>query len=294
LENQVAMVSGSSSGIGAAIAVALAQRGADVILHARGNSERLEAVQQRIKSLGRKSFCVFADFANLSDAPIVSNASAPSATPPSISGWEDFVAEAWGWKNRIDIWVNNAGGDVLTGVASEKSFAEKLDYLWRVDVAATLHLSRCAGARMVQQFENSPSYTSTSSPTSSSNPASDSPATGQFSIVNIGWDQAATGMAGDSGEMFATTKGAIMAMTRSLAKSLAPAVRVNCVAPGWIQTAWGEQTSDYWSSRAQAESLMNRWGTPTDVAAAVAFLSSPEASFISGQIIPVNGGLGNT
>ena len=113
---------------------------------------------------------------------------------------------------------------------------------------------------------------------------------GMFSIVNMGWDQAQTGMEGESGEIFATTKGAIMAMTRSLAKSLAPAVRVNCVAPGWIQTAWGEQTSEYWSQRAKQESLMERWGQPSDVAAAVAFLCSREASFISGHVLPVNGG----
>ena len=110
------------------------------------------------------------------------------------------------------------------------------------------------------------------------------------SIVTIGWDQAATGMEGDSGELFAATKGAVMSFTRSLAKSLAPKVRVNCVAPGWIRTAWGEGASESWQSRAIRESLLGRWGTPEDIAAAVHWLVSPRAAFVTGQVINVNGG----
>ncbi len=113
---------------------------------------------------------------------------------------------------------------------------------------------------------------------------------GTMAIINIGWDQASQGMAGTSGELFATTKGAIMAMTKSLAQSYAPEIRVNCIAPGWIQTQWGEHASDYWDHRAKDESLMGRWGTPQDIAGVVAFLCSDAASFISGQTIRVNGG----
>ena len=115
-------------------------------------------------------------------------------------------------------------------------------------------------------------------------------AAGGGAIVNLGWDQAEQGMAGDSGEMFAATKGAIMAFSRSLAKSLAPQVRVNCLAPGWIKTSWGEQASAYWQQRATRESLRGRWGLPEDVAAVARFLASPAADFITGQVIAVGGG----
>ena len=97
-------------------------------------------------------------------------------------------------------------------------------------------------------------------------------------------------MGGDSGELFAASKGAVMAITRSLSKSLAPHVRVNCLAPGWIRTEWGEQASAEWQERAMRESLMNRWGTPEDVARVACFLASPAAEFINGQVIPINGG----
>lgn len=175
-----------------------------------------------------------------------------------------FCEKAWDWSGKLDILVNNAGVDVLTGEGKELSFDEKLELVYRVDVVSTIRISRALGQKMRGV------------------PGS--------SIVNIGWDQAQHGMEGDSGEMFAVSKGAIMAFSKSLAKSLAPDVRVNCVAPGWIQTAWGENSSDYWHTRACRESLVQTWGTPEDVASTVGFLVSPAARFINGQVVAVNGG----
>jgi 3-oxoacyl-[acyl-carrier protein] reductase len=174
-----------------------------------------------------------------------------------------LIEAAWDWR-PIDIWINNAGTDVLTGEAAAWSFEEKLAALWKVDVVASLRLSRAAGHKMRER--------------------------GHGVILNMGWDQAETGMAGDSGEFFAAVKGAVMAATRSLAKSLAPQVRVNCIAPGWICTEWGQQASVEWQARAKRESLLERWGEAEDVARVACFLVSPAASFINGQIIPINGG----
>lgn len=160
--------------------------------------------------------------------------------------------------------MNNAGADILTGRAAQGTFEEKLDALWKVDVLAAARLSRLVGSRMK--------------------------AAGSGSIVLVGWDGADRGMAGDAGELFALTKGAVMAFGRSLAQSLAPEVRVNCVAPGWIRTAWGEQASEAWQIRARRESLLARWGNPEDVARAVCFLVSPDAAFVNGQTLALNGG----
>ena len=144
------------------------------------------------------------------------------------------------------------------------SFDDKLDTLLAVDVVATIRLTREVGRRMKAQ--------------------------GGGWIVTMGWDQAETGMEGDSGELFAATKGAVMAFTRSLALSLAPTVRVNAVAPGWIKTSWGESASRNWHDRVLRETPLQRWGTPDDVAEAVRFLVGPASSFLTGQVIRVNGG----
>jgi 3-oxoacyl-[acyl-carrier protein] reductase len=244
LKGQTAVVTGSSSGIGQAIAIELSRAGADVMIHARRNREGAEETAAKVRSLRREAIVHLADLGE-----------------PTTH--DQLVNAAWNWR-AIDIWVNNAGVDVLTGTAADWSFEEKLAALWRVDVVGTLRLSRAVGTRMKDR--------------------------GHGAIINIGWDQAVTGIPGDSGQMFAAVKGAVMAATRSLAKSYAPEVRVNCVAPGWIRTDWGDQASDKWQNIATEDSLMARWGEPEDVARAVRFLASPAASFINGQVIDVNGG----
>ena len=81
-----------------------------------------------------------------------------------------------------------------------------------------------------------------------------------------------------------------MLFRSSLALSLAPQVRVNCISPGWIQTGWGEQAGDVWQERVRRETPLGRWGTPEDVARLARFLASSDAAYITGQVINVNGG----
>jgi 3-oxoacyl-[acyl-carrier protein] reductase len=245
LAGQVAVVTGSSSGIGRAIALELAAAGADVLVHAGHNRAAADQTAATVAALGRQSQVLLADFTD--EQAVVT-----------------FSAAAWNWRGVVDIWINNAGADILTGDGRMLQFEQKLHRLWQIDVNATVQLSQLIGKTMHDR--------------------------GRGAIINMGWDQAETGMAGDTGELFATTKGAVMAFTRSLAKTLAPTVRVNCLAPGWIKTAWGENASEMWQQRAQQESLLQRWGTPEDVAKAARFLASPAAQFITGQTIAVNGG----
>lgn len=245
LSGRTAVVTGSTQGIGRAIALALGAAGADVVVHGR-RREPAEDLAKELSSLGQEAHVLLGDLAD-----------------PATH--EVLVAKAWTWRGAVDIWVNNAGADTLTGEMARASFDRKLERLWQVDVVATINLSRAIGRRMRER--------------------------GEGAIINMGWDQAETGFAGDSGELFAATKGAIICFTRSLARSLAPAVRVNCVAPGWIKTKWGEQAPEHWQDNALRQSLLARWGTPEDVAGAVRFLASPAAAFLTGCTLPVNGGL---
>ncbi|QJW96913.1 2-amino-4-hydroxy-6-hydroxymethyldihydropteridine diphosphokinase [Frigoriglobus tundricola] len=172
--------------------------------------------------------------------------------------------EVWSRFGSIDVLVCNAGADTLTGDAAKWSFDEKLDALLAVDLRATMRLSRGLGGRMK--------------------------ARGRGCVLTVGWDQAETGMEGDSGQLFAAVKGAVTCFTRSLALSLAPEVRVNCLAPGWIRTAWGETASHVWQDRVRSETPLGVWGLAEDVAAAAAWLASPAAAFVTGQTVRVNGG----
>ena len=238
-------VLGSTSGIGRAVALELAEAGADVIVHGHRSREKANEVAGLIADLGVRSAVLMADLAD------------------HLAG-DQLVESAWNLWGGLDAWLQIAGADTLTGAAAREPFDTKLDHLWAVDVVATIRLCRQVGRRMVDQ--------------------------GHGSIVTTGWDQAETGMEGDSGELFAATKGAIMSFTRSLALSLAPTVRVNNLAPGWIRTAWGDTASTPWQDRVRRETPLARWGTPQDIAHAARFLVGPGSAFLTGQTLRVNGG----
>lgn len=249
-----AVVTGSSSGIGRATAFRLAKSGFSIILHARRNLAGLQEVARQITQ--RFSVDV---------ACITADIACPDAC-------KTLVDAAFSIADQVNTWVNNAGADILTTAAAQLPFSERLRLLWNVDVQGTIRLSRLASLRMLQ------------------NPNAATPP----SIINVGWDQAEGGMEGEPGQLFGTTKAAVQAFSRSLAMTVAPHVRVNCVAPGWIQTSWGEaQASPYWNERACRESLLRRWGQPDEVAQTIAWLASAEANFINGQCISVNGGRSN-
>lgn len=245
LSGMRAVVTGSTSGIGRAMAFEFVRAGSDVVIHGRHDQKVAESTAEELRRFGPRALVVMADVSEESLLP-------------------EFVDRCWRELGGIDIWVNNAGVDLLTGDAAKLGFADKLQRLYEVDVRSTLLLSRLVGQRMA--------------------------AAGSGVILNIGWDQAERGMEGDSGELFAAAKNAIMGFTRSLAVSLAPSVRVNCIAPGWVRTKWGDGASDAWQQRVLRETPLKRWGTPEDVAAVARFLASREASYLTGQVIYVNGG----
>jgi 3-oxoacyl-[acyl-carrier protein] reductase len=109
--------------------------------------------------------------------------------------------------------------------------------------------------------------------------------------VNMSWDHVTSGMAGANPEVFSAVKGGVLAYSKSLARALAPSVRVNVLCPGWIETAFAQDADAEFRSSVAESTPLGRWGTPADVAAAALYLASPGAAFITGQAININGGL---
>ena len=158
-----------------------------------------------------------------------------------------------------------AGADILTGSAAEKPRLERLDELIAVDLRGTMMASWAAATVMQQQ-----------------------PRGGV--IINISWDRVLTGMEGTNPELFSAVKGGVLAFSKSLARSLAPLVRVNVVAPGWIETAFGAGLDEAAYRRTARSIPLGRWGTTHDVAAATVYLASPDAAFVTGHTLLVSGG----
>ncbi len=244
LAGKRALVTGGSTGIGRAIAIEYAKAGADVIIHFGKSAQAAESTAEEVRRIGQKAITLASSFGR-DDRDV----------------FLDMAFNHWG---GLDIWVNNAGVDVLTGDTANASYEQKLQRLLEVDVQAGILLAKSVGQRMQKQ--------------------------GGGVILTIGWDQSDRGMAGDSGELFAATKNAIMGFSRSLAVSLAPSVRVNCIAPGWIKTAWGSSASEGWQQRVMSETPLGRWGLPEDIAKLARFLASDDASYVTGQVINCNGG----
>jgi 3-oxoacyl-[acyl-carrier protein] reductase len=240
-------VTGASSGIGRAIALAAARAGADVAITYRRNESGAREVERDLRAMGRQTAVLRLDLADRQSVA-------------------DLGAAARAGLGRIDAWVNNAGADILTGDGASLSQIEKLDRLISVDLRGTM-LASWRAAEILGAQE-----------------------TGGV-IINMSWDHVLSGMEGVNPQMFAAVKGGILAFSKSLARSVGPRVRVNVVAPGWIETSFAE-TMDKGAYHAAAESApLKRWGTPEDVAAAAVFLASPGASFITGQTLLVGGGV---
>lgn len=241
------MVTGASSGIGRAIALAFAAEGADVAVAYRQSTLQAEATAAAIRDQARRAPVLRADITREDDV-------------------ERLADVAFTELGRVDIWVNNAGADILTGDGASTSDQEKLERVLSTDLRGTV-LCSWAAARHMQRQE---------------------PQGG--AILNVSWDHATTGLAGRDAEIYAAAKAGVLGFSKSLARTLAPAVRVNVLAPGWIATTFAQELSDDARSEIAAGIPLRRWGSPTDVAHAAVFLASAESAYLTGVTLPIGGG----
>ncbi len=246
LAGKVVLVTGGSSGIGRAIALACAREGAEVGITYRNNAAGAEETAGAVVALGGRVERIRADLGREED----------------IAALADGVRERFG---RVDVWINNAGADILTGAGERLSRLEKLDLLLAVDLRGTILASWAAVDLMRPR--------------------------GGGTIINMSWDHVSLGMKGENPVLYSAAKGGIISFSKSLAREVAPDIRVNVLAPGFIDTAFGQEAGPGWRREVEARTPLGRWGRPEDVAAAALFLASDEAGFLTGQMLMVNGGV---
>lgn len=243
MKKPVALITGSSRGIGRSTAKLFVQRGYAVAVHCHNSRKEAEELLQELQSIHPDVCLVQADI------------SKQDQVKEMIASVEETLGE-------IDVLVNNAG------IAEQKLFTDLTAEEWRHMFAVNMDsMFFCCQAVLPSMIHKK-----------------------SGSIVNL---SSMWGQVGASCEVhYSASKAAVIGFTKALAKELGPSgIRVNCVAPGVIATDMNSSLTPETTEQLKEETPLNTIGSPEEIAKAIFFLSSSQASsFITGQILGVNGG----
>lgn len=242
LKGKVALITGSSRGIGKATAIRFAQEGAIVVINYLHSETKANQLVKEIKLIGSGAIAIKCDVSREND----------------VKKMIDKVIKKFG---RIDILVNNAG------LVYDIPLFEKTVTQWRrtldVNLIGIFLCSKYASVQMLKQSSGV--------------------------IVNISSTNGINNTAPTSAD-YDASKAGIINLTRNLASELAPKIRVNSIAPGWIDTEMNKDLPQDFLDDEIKKVFLKRFGRAEEIAAAVLFLASDDASYITGSTLVVDGG----
>lgn len=243
LEGKVALVTGGSRGIGEAIALRLAEQGADVAVCASRSLERAQEVATRIETTGRKSLALQADVAD----------------EEAVTGLFKQIEDKLG---PVGILINNAG--INRDGLMMRLKPEDWDAVLNVNLRGAYLCTKVAARPMMKARSGR--------------------------IVNI---SSVVGLRGNAGQAnYAASKAGLIGLTKSTAREFASrGITVNAVCPGYIPTEMTEGIPEDAKEALLAQIPLGRMGSPHEIAAAVGFLASDDAAYITGQAVVVDGGM---
>lgn len=242
LQSKVALITGSSRGIGRAIALRFAKEGAKIIINYKNSEAKAKKLVEEIKTLGSDALAIKCNVSRENE----------------VTSMVEKTIKTFG---KIDILVNNAG------IVYDLPLFEKTVDQWEETLGTNL-----IGVFLCSKYASKHMKKLASA-----------------TIINISSTNGINTLSPESAD-YDASKAGVISLTKNLAKELAPKIRVNCIAPGWVTTDINKNLPPAFVKEETKRILIKRFGTPEEIAAVALFLASDEASFMNGSIVTVDGG----
>ena len=241
--SKVALITGSSRGIGYAIALEFAKRNIDVVINNHEHTLEGEKVADEIKKMGRRALYIQADVSDYQQ----------------VEKMVEKITKEFG---KIDILVNNAG--ITRDKLLENMDADTWNNVLSVNLTGIFNCTKAVIKHMKSQ--------------------------GHGKIINI---SSVVGITGNIGQAnYSASKGGVISFTKTIAKEYARYnININAVAPGFIKTSLLQSIPEKVMEKILKKIMLGRLGNPEEVAKLVYFLSSDDSTYITGEVININGGL---
>lgn len=242
LKDKVALITGSSRGIGRSIAILFAKEGAKIIVNYNNSEEEAMGVVKEIKDLGSEVIAIKCDVSKEDEV-------------------KNMIKKSIDKFGRIDILVNNAG--IFFDVPFEERTVNQWKRTLEVNIIGTFLCTKYVVKVMLKQ--------------------------GYGNLINISSINAINNNSSDSID-YDTSKAGVINFTKSMAEEFAPHVRVNCIAPGWVDTDINKELPKDFVKEVIKKISLRRFGQPIEIANVALFLASEDSSYMTGSVVVVDGG----